>query len=277
MDLRGFCALLICGEGMPAFTQTKARSWKTYRPLLNELVSRDVKLRYRRSVLGYLWSLLNPLLTMAILTLVFSFVFRFDIENYPLYVITGSTMFTFFTEACGAAMNSILFNGALLKKVYIPKYIFPLASVVSSFVTMLFSCAAILLVMIFTGASFHWTLVMIPIPLACLFLFSLGMGFFLSAVTVYFRDMQHLWGVITTGWMYLTPIFWDISIIPESYRWLISFNPLYQIIDFFREILVYGRIPTLPSSAACVLSAVVSVAVGVLVFRKLQKQFVLHI
>lgn len=251
--------------------------WKQYFPLLHELVSRDIKLRYRRSVLGYLWSLLNPLLMMIIMTTVFSLILRFDVENYPLYVISGSTLFTFFNEACGAAMNSILWNGALLKKVYVPKYIFPLSSVASSFVTMLFSCVAILIVMIFTRAHFYWTILLVPVPLLCIFLFSLGFGFLLSSTTVYFRDMQHLWGVITTGWMYLTPIFWPSSMIPSDFQWLVAINPMYHFIDFFRNILINGVVPPVSSFVICFGWAIAAVALGVFVFKKLQRNFVLHI
>lgn len=251
--------------------------FQQYRPLINELVTRDIKLRYRRSVLGYVWSLLNPLLMMLIMTTVFSLILRFNVENYPLYVITGSTIFTFFTEACGQALNSIIINGALIKKVYIPKYIFPLSSVASSFVTMLFSCAAILIVMIFTQAHFYWTLLLAPVPLACVFVFSLGFGFFLSSVTVYFRDMQHLWGVITTAWMYLTPIFWPATTIPEDLQWIITCNPMYHFITFFRSILIDGVVPDAGLWAANIIWAIVALIAGTLVFRKIQRNFVLHI
>ncbi len=253
------------------------KQWLVYQPLLNELVSRDIKLRYRRSVLGYLWSLLNPLLMMIIMTTVFSLILRFNVENYPLYVISGSTIFGFFNEACGASMNSILFNGALLKKVYVPKYIFPLSSVVSSFVTMLFSCVAIFIVMLFTHATFHWTLLLIPIPLLCIFLFSLGFGLLLSSTTVYFRDMQHLWGVITTGWMYLTPIFWPSNTVPADFQWLIQINPMYHFIEFFRSLLISGTVPPVMSFVTVFAWALFALALGVVVFRKLQRNFVLHI
>lgn len=252
-------------------------NFQTYKPLLDELVTRDIKLRYRRSILGYVWSLLNPLLMMIIMTTVFSLILRFNVENYPLYVISGSTLFTFFTEACGTALNSILINGALIKKVYIPKYIFPLSSVVSSFVTMLFSCAAIVIVMIFTQSHFYWTQLLVPVPLLCVFVFALGFGFLLSSVTVYFRDMQHLWGVITTAWMYITPIFWPSSTVPDDFQWLIQINPMYHFINFFRQILIDGVVPDPMAWLTCVVWAIVALVLGILVFRKLQRDFVLHI
>ena len=148
--------------------------FKKYTPLIQELVGRDLKLKYRRSVLGYFWSLLNPLMMMTIMTVIFSFMFRFDIPNYPLYLICGQTLYNCFNEAANRAMTSIIDNGNLIKKVYIPKYIFPLAKVTSSFVNMLFNLVAILIVMIFTGTGFHLSFLLFPLPLICLYLFACG-------------------------------------------------------------------------------------------------------
>ena len=171
-----------------------------YKPLLKELVSRDLKVKYRRSFLGYVWSLLNPLLMMCVMTLVFSYMFRFDIPNYPLYLITGQTLWSFFNESTNMSMYSVLQNGALIKKVYIPKFIFPISRVLSSFVTMSFSLAAILIVMVFTKAPFCWTILLFPIPLFFLLLFAMGIGMVLSALSVYFRDITHLYrGVLKPG------------------------------------------------------------------------------
>lgn len=153
-----------------------------YKPLLYELVARDLKVKYRRSFLGYVWSLLNPLLMMCVMTLVFSYVFRFDIPNYPLYLITGQTLWTFFNESTNMSMYSVLQNGALIKKVYIPKFIFPVSRVLSSFVTMSFSLIAILIVMVGTQSPFYWTILLFPIPLFLLLLFSMGVGMILSAL-----------------------------------------------------------------------------------------------
>ena len=139
-----------------------------YRPLLYELVVRDLKVKYRRSFLGYLWSLLNPLLMMAVMSFVFSYIFRYDIENYPLYLICGQTLWGFFNESTNMAMYSVLQNGSLIKKVYIPKFIFPMSRVFSSFVTMSFSLGAILIVMLVTRAPLHWQLLLFPLPLILL-------------------------------------------------------------------------------------------------------------
>ena len=174
---------------------TAWQHFKKYKPLLRELVVRDLKVKYRRSFLGYLWSLLNPLMMMMVMTVVFSFMFRSNIENFPLYLICGNTLWAFFNESTNMAMGSVLSNGALIKKVYIPKFIFPVSRVLSSFVTMSFSLVAILIVMIFTRTPVHWEILLFFIPLMLLLIFCVGMGMVLSAMAVYFRDIMHLYGV----------------------------------------------------------------------------------
>ena len=248
-----------------------------YKPLLNELVIRDLKLKYRRSFLGYVWSLLNPLLMMAIMSLVFSYMFRFDIPNYPLYLICGQTLWTFFSESTSMAMHSVIANGSLIRKVYIPKYIFPLSRVLSSFVTMSFSLVAILIVMLVTKVPLSWELLLVPIPLAFLLIFCMGIGMILSALSVYFRDIVHLYGVLTMAWMYVTPIFYPISALPEEIAYYIQFNPMYHYITFFRELVLYGAVPELGIWISCVLSSVVAFMAGLLSFRKLQRNFILHV
>lgn len=247
-----------------------------YMPLMKELVSRDLKVKYRRSILGYVWSLLNPLLMMTVMTLVFSFMFRFDIANYPLYLICGQTLWTFFNESTNMAMYSVLGNGALLKKVYIPKYIFPISRVLSSFVTMSFSLVAIIIVMVVTGVEIRWWLLLFPVPLLLLLIFSMGVGMILSALSVYFRDITHLYSVITLAWMYLTPIFYPLEAAPLDVQRLICFNPMYGFITFFRDLVLYGRLSGADVILLCVFSSIISLACGILVFRKMQNNFILH-
>lgn len=248
-----------------------------YKPLIHELVTRDLKVKYRRSFLGYLWSLLNPLLMMTIMSLVFSYMFRFDIPNYPLYLICGQTFWSFFNESTNASMLSILGNGALIRKVYIPKYIFPISRVVSSFVTMSFSLVAILIVMIVTRVSFTWTMLLIPIPLAFLLLFCMGMGMALSAFAVYFRDVLHLYGVLCMAWMYVTPIFYPVSAVPEQVAFWFQFNPMYHYVTFFRDVVLYGTIPAPSVWFGTIGFGLLFFTVGLLIFRKLQHNFILHV
>ncbi len=248
-----------------------------FKPLLNELVVRDLKLKYRRSILGYVWSLLNPLLMMTIMTLVFSYMFRFDIPNYPLYLICGQTLWSFFSESTTMAMQSVLANGSLIRKVYIPKYIFPIARVLSSFVTMTFSLAAILIVMIATGVPLSWELLLVPTCLLFLLVFCMGIGMILSAMAVYFRDIVHLYGVLIMAWMYTTPIFYPISALPEEIAYYIQFNPMYHYITFFRSLVLYGALPPANVWFSCIVSSILSFLLGVFVFHKLQRNFILYV
>lgn len=250
-----------------------------YRPLLRELVVRDLKVKYRRSFLGYLWSLLNPLMMMAVMSVVFSFMFRSNIENFPLYLICGNTLWAFFSESTTMAMNSVINNGALIKKVYIPKFIFPVSRVLSSFVTMSFSLVAILIVMLVTRTPFRLPILLFPIPMVLLLVFCIGIGMVLSALAVYFRDIMHLYGVITMAWMYATPIFYplDPEVLPQQLINLIKLNPMYHYINFFRQIVLYGSVPGINTWFACAASALVSLLIGLAIFRKMQKNFILYL
>lgn len=250
---------------------------RKYTPLLFELVKRDLKVKYRRSVLGYFWSLLNPLLMMCVLSYVFSAIFQSNIPNFPLYLICGQTLWSFFNESTGMAMRSVVENGTLIKKVYIPKYIFPMSRILSSFVTMSFSLLAILIVMVFTRAAVYWTALLFWVPLVFLFVFCCGMGLVLSALATYFRDIAHLHGVLILAWMYATPVFYDIAILPEHVQRIIGLNPLYHIITFFRSLILYGQIPGWEVWAVCAGCSVGMFLIGMLVFRRLQRDFILYI
>lgn len=248
-----------------------------YQWLLQELVIRDLKIKYRRSVLGYLWSVLNPLLMMLVLTAVFSTVFRFDIPNYPVYLLTGQLLFTFYSESTTMAMDSILNGADLIKKVYLPKYIFPLSRVLSTFTTMLFSLVALFIVMIITDASFHITLILLPIVFIYMLLFSLGVSLILAVSVVYFRDIKHLYSVFLSALNFLTPIFYPTSILPDWLKPWMIFNPLYDYIELFRDILLYGEWPSWEENLLCFICSIGFFIVGMLIFEKHQKNFILYI
>lgn len=249
-----------------------------YRDLLKQLVVRDVKLKYRRSILGYLWSVLNPLMTMMVLVIVFSNLFRFDIPNFPVYLITGSTLFGFMSEATTMAIASITGNAALLKKTYVPKYVFTLARVTSSLVNMLFSMTAIIIVVLITKVQITPYILLAPLVLVEVYLFSLGLGIFLAAASVFFRDLQYLWGIFITMWMYLTPIFYPITIIPGKYRfWYYWLNPMTGYISQFRDIVLYGQMPDVYSVYAGFMIAFIALLVGAYTFYRSQDNFILYI
>lgn len=248
-----------------------------YRDLLIELVKRDIKKKYRRSVLGILWSMLNPFFTMLIMTMVFSNFFRFSITNFPLYLLTGQLMFNFYGEATNTSMESILENSSLIKKVYVPKYIFPLAKVLSSCVNFILSLPGLVLLLFITATDIKWIMLLSIIPIIYLLIFCCGVGLILSTVAVYFRDMFHLYGVLLTALSYLTPIFYPKEIIPEKYVFLINFNPLYYFVTMFREIMYYGRLPELNNHLICIIISGIALILGIIIFFKNQKQFILHI
>ena len=248
-----------------------------YRYLIVELVSRDIKKKYRRSILGVLWSLLNPLFIMIITAMIFSHLFRFDIENYPLYLLCGQIIFTFYNESTRFAMLSIIENGILLKKVYVLKYLFPTSRVVSSCVNLLFTLPALFLIIIVTSANFSLATFTFVIPLFFMLIFCLGVGLILSTLAVYFRDMVHLYNVFLSLLSYATPIFYPESIVPEQYSLILKLNPLYFYMKAFRQSVCEARIPETDLLMTCIAISVVTIFIGWRLFKKYQNNFVLYI
>ena len=248
-----------------------------YRYLIVELVSRDIKKKYRRSILGVLWSLLNPLFIMIITAMIFSHLFRFDIENYPLYLLCGQIIFTFYNESTRFAMLSIIENGILLKKVYVLKYLFPTSRVVSSCVNLLFTLPALFLIIIVTDANFSLATFTFVIPLFFMLIFCLGVGLILSTLAVYFRDMVHLYNVFLSLLSYATPIFYPESIVPEQYSLILRLNPLYFYMKAFRQSVCEARIPEADLLMTCIAISVVTIFIGWRLFKKYQNNFVLYI
>ena len=249
-----------------------------YSFLIRQLVSKDIKLKYRRSFLGYVWSVLNPLLVMLVLVLVFSNMFRFEIKNYPAYLIIGQTLFNYMTEATNQALTSITGNGALLKKVYVPKYIFTLSKVTSSLVNLLFSMGALVIVFLVTRVQFSLYMLMIPIVLVELYVFCLGLSLFLAQASVFFRDIQYIYGVITTAWMYLTPLFYPFDSLPEKIQVLIRwFNPMYHYVTQFRTLVLEQSIPSPTTWLYGFGAAALAMVIGLLTFLKKQDDFILYI
>ena len=245
-----------------------------YRHLLKQLVQKDIKLKYRRSFLGYLWSVLNPLLTMAIMVAVFSNIFRGDIQNFPVYLIVGQTLFNFMVEATNMALGSITENAALLKKTYVPKYIFTMARVTSSLVNMIFSLGAMLVVFIVCGVNWNIFMLFIPVIILQVYLFSLGLGLFLAQSTVFFRDIRHLYSAFTMAWMYLTPVMYSVDMVPEQFLPIFNLNPMTPIIIVYRDILYYKTIPEISTLLHAFILGILVLFVGNIVFSRLQRNFV---
>lgn len=248
-----------------------------YLPLLRQLVIRDIKVRYRKSFLGMLWTILNPLLMMGVMTAVFSTLFKSNIPNFPVYFLTGNLIFSFNSEATNQAMTSIIANASLIKKIYVPKYLFPISKVFSCLVNFFFSFIALLIVMLITDAQFFPTLWLSFIPIFYLFLFVSGLSLILSAITVFFRDIGHFYSVLILAWNYFTPVFYPIDILPKSIQNFMIFNPMYQYINYLRFLIRDGVIPNIQTNLICFSTSICILILGFTIFKKTQDKFILYI
>ena len=255
----------------------KIKVFLKYKNLLNELVRRDIKVRYRKSVLGLLWTVLNPLLMMVVITIVFSTLFKQNIPNFPIYYLAGSLIFSFNSESTSNALYAIISNASLIKKVYIPKYLFPLSKILSGLVNLGFSLVAMVIVMFVTDAPFHSTMLLLPIPIFYTFLFSTGLGLLLSAYTVFFRDIAHFYGVFILAWTYFTPIFYPVDILPATAMKFMKLNPMYYYVTYMRNIVIDGVFPSLKFNLVCLLFGLFFLGWGLYAFYKKQDKFVLYV
>lgn len=250
---------------------------RRYSFLMRQLVSRDFKTKYKRSVLGVVWSFLNPLLTMMVQYLVFSTIFQSDIPNFPVYLLTGIILFSYFGEVCGMCLTAVTGNAGLITKVYVPKIIYPLSKAVSSTVNFLLSLIPLMIVVLMTRTPVTKAVLLIPFVIACAFMLSLGVGLLLCTLMTFFRDVQFLWGVINMIWMYATPIFYPESIIPARFITVFKINPMYHIIRAFRTILISGVSPEPRALLCCVTAGVVPLVIGAWAFKRGQDKFILYI
>ena len=238
--------------------KNRFRTFRKYWDLMLELVKRDIKLKYRRSVLGYIWSVLNPLLIMVVMTVVFSAMFKKNIENYPIYLLTGRVLFEFMRMATQNGLKSVTNNASLLKKTYIPKYIFTLSKVTSTMIDSVFSLGAFFIVMLATRSAFHWTMLYLSVIIIQVYVFSLGLTFLLAALEVFFRDIEY--------------------ILPHLLQVIIKgFNPMYYYIAAFRDITLAGRLPGPRLVVGGWLWAFAALVLGLYVFQKKKDEFILHI
>jgi ABC-type polysaccharide/polyol phosphate export permease len=249
-----------------------------HRNLLWNLVRRDLTVRYKRSIIGFFWTMLNPLLLMIILTVVFSTLFRFEgVENYPTYFLSTYLVFGFFAQTTNQSMASLAWNGSLMKRVRVPKSIFAVSTTLSGLVNLCLAYVPLFLIMIVTDAPICITVLYLPISFLLIAMFTLGVSLLLSALAVYFEDVQHMYQVATFGLMYMTPIIYPISIVPYKWLYVIRANPLTHLVKLARD-PVYGC--TLPGEHvifASVAAAVVALVVGWVVFHRLARGFYLHV
>ena len=248
--------------------------------ILRQLVTRDFKLKYRRSFLGVAWSVLNPLLMMLVMAAVFSTMMKFSsdgIPSYPLYIILGNVTFGLMSDATSQGMRSIIDAASLLKKVRIRRWVFPVEKVLFGMLNFAFSLIAVLVVMLAVGVLPTWTALLLPLFLVYFGMFCVGLSMLLSALSVFFRDVMHLWSVILTAWTYATPLFYPANILPDWMMSLERFNPMFHFVNYIRELLLYQRLPSWSLNLVCLAFGAGMLIVGLLVFKKTERKFILFI
>lgn len=245
--------------------------------LLKQLVKRDLTSKYKDSVLGILWSFLNPLFIMLVFTAIFSMLFGRQIENYPVYFLSGRVIFDFYNSATKGAMQSIRSNANLLKKIYVPKYMFTVSKVCYEFINFLISFVILFGVMLITGASFHITSIFAILPIGLLIIMIFGIGLILAVCNTYFSDIGHLYNVFALILMYASALFYPIEIVPARVQIIFTLNPLYSAITCFREAVVYGVFPDLWTLAYLAVFAFAVLGIGILLFSIYEKKLALEI
>jgi ABC-type polysaccharide/polyol phosphate export permease len=248
-----------------------------YRELIWALALKDLRVRYKRSALGFLWALLNPMLTMVILTIVFSTVMRIPVDHYAIFLLSVLLPWTFFTQALSYSVESIVANGDLLKKVFIGKSVFPVAAILANLINFSLSMIPLVILVLVLRFPFHWTWVYLPIPLLSLIGFTLGCGFFCAAANVFFRDVSHIIQIVLSAWFYASPVIYSLDFVPRRFAWLFRLNPMVYILDGFRLGIYYGQLPSLESAAMCLTCGIVFLILGYTFFRRYQDTFVYYV
>ena len=227
-------------QSNPAITELK--ELRNYWYLLKQLVRRDILTRYKRSVLGVAWTMLNPLGTMLIMSFVFSNVFH-QIGNFSVYILSGLLVWNFFAQSTNAAMSGLVWGGSLMKQIYVPRTIFGISAVGTALVNMVLSLVPLFLVILVTRSPIYWTIVLIPFVILLLAAFSIGIGLTISTLAVYFPDVLEMYQILLLAWMYLTPIIYPEDIIPTQFLGFYRINPMYWMVKLFRAIVYEGRVP----------------------------------
>jgi ABC-type polysaccharide/polyol phosphate export permease len=247
------------------------------RELIWALAMKELRVRYKRSVLGFVWALLNPLMMMVILTIVFSKIMRFEVHDYAVFLISALLPWTFFSQSMGYSIESIVSNGELLKKVKVAKSVFPVAAVLSNVINFLLSLLPLALILLVLRFPFHWTWLYLPVPLLALVLFALGCGFFCATANVFFRDVSHIVQIALAGWFYLSPVMYRPEFLPEQYRWFFRLNPMLYFLNQFRLAIYDGELPALRAVMLCLAIGLVTLILGYAYFRRSEDTLVYYV
>jgi ABC-type polysaccharide/polyol phosphate export permease len=251
----------------------EAREAWRYRDLIFFLVRRDLTARYKRSVLGIAWTMLNPLGMMIVLSIVFSQIFRITIENYPAYVLSGLIAWTFFSQTSSSAINVLVWGGDLLQRIYIPRSAFAISSIGTGLINLLLSLVPLLVVMVVIGTPLHLTILLAPVAMILLGLFSLGVGLFISTIGIYFADVVEMYAIVIMAWFYITPIIYTLDLLPAKLQGWLALNPMVHLVELFRSLVFSGKIPTLESWLISIGIALGTFLIGWLVFTGKSDEF----
>ncbi len=214
-----------------------------YRDLLWSLIQRDLTVRYKRSVLGFFWTMLNPLLTMLVMAVVFSSIFRFTLEHYAVYLLSGLLLWNFFSQSTVQAIGNLVWGGDLVNKIYVPKSVFVVSAIGVGLVNWVFALVPLALIMLVTGQAFSIALLWLPVSILFTVLFATGVGLLVATLAVFFSDIANVYQVGLTILLYLTPIVYPVDIVPTQYQVFLRLNPLYYFVELFRQPIYDGRIP----------------------------------
>ena len=248
-----------------------------YKELIFQLISRSVKTRYKRSFLGVAWTMVNPLLTMGVLTLVFSSLFRFPAENYALYVLSGLLLWNFFAQSTTAAMGDLMWSGGLITRVNFPKSAFPIAAVGTGLFNLLLALIPYFVIALILGAKISIAILWLPISILIATIFTLGIAMALSSVVVFFADVLPMYEIVLTAWLYLTPIIYPIELVPEPIQSVLLFNPLLPIVEVFRAPLYEGSPPDLSTLMYASAVAIVALVLGWWMFTRKSREFATYV
>jgi ABC-2 type transport system permease protein len=245
-----------------------------YREMIFSLVRKDLRGRYKGSLLGFFWTFLNPLLQLIVYTLVFSSIMRMGIDRYYLFLFVALIPWMFFSTSVAGGANCIIAQLSLVTKIYFPREVIPIAHVTAAFVNMLYSFIIVFIVVAFSGVDIQLqALLYLPVIMIIQYILALGIAMTVSAITVYFRDFEHILGIIMMAWMYMTPVIYPINLVPEKYMHLFMLNPMTPITIAYREILYYGTVPHMSTVAQAGGLGIILLLIGLIVFNKLKRHF----
>ena len=252
----------------------RIRNIYAYKDMIYSLVRRELRGRYKGSVLGFLWTYINPLCQVIVYSMVFSVIFRVNIDKFYLYLIIGMMPWTFFNTSVQGGSTCIRAQSDMVKKIYFPREVIPISYVTSAFVNMLLSFIIVFFAVLISRYWFNFkALIFLPLIIIFEYMLALGIAFIVSAITVYFRDLEQIMGVVMMAWIYVTPIMYNMDYVPEQYRKLVVLNPMTPIVEVYHQILYYRIIPTTNYLLLAFIESIIVLILGFVIFAKMDRNF----